>query len=516
MALLGPSTDYSDKDFNALRARMRNLIRSTFPEWVDEDVADFGNLLVELFAFVGDVVAKYQDNQAAEAYMGRVTQRKNILALCKMLGFTPRGNTAAQADLVFTLPAARTADVVIPARTRVRTDAVVSPVIFETLAEVTIPAGSTGPVVVTAENAEQKDETFTPTGLPNQEVRLSGTPFLDGSLVLEDGTGSYTVVPSFLDSTSTDRHCTVVVNQDDQATVRFGNGINGIIPSGNIVATYKTGGGSGGRVEANKLIRVANPLTDTAGNTAPLQVNNPQPSTRALDRQSVEEIRQMAPLSLRALTRTVAREDFEIRANEVAGVARSLMLTSDQEEGINENSGILFIVPDGGGAPTLAIRDAVLQRVTVDYPCTTTFQVAVQTALYKQIVVSTIVHFAKGANKPLVRARIQRRLELMLAIRLRDGSPNPAVNFGYYLRGEEDGGAFAWSDVFDVIRDTKGVRKVDAGYEGLQLNGERADVLISNREFPLLNTVTVMDGETGSILPLEGSWYKYVQEVEGT
>ncbi len=514
MPLLGPSTDYTDKDFTALRARLRNLIRSTFPEWMDEDVVDFGNLMVELFAFVGDVVTKYQDNQGGEAFIGRATQRKNMLALCKLLGFTPRGNTAAQVDLSMWLPTALAEDFTVPARTRVRTDAVVEPVFFETQEDLLIPAGEVGPFTVPAENAEQREEPFTATSLPNQEIRLSGTPFLDASLSIEDTAGAYEVVDNFLDSSSTERHCTVVVDQDDRATVRFGNGVNGALPIGTITITYKVGGGTRGRVEANKLTRVEDVLTDSGGSTVPLKVNNPTPSTRALDRQTVEEIRVRAPVSLRALTRTVAREDFEIRALEVAGVARALMLTSDQEPGINENSGILFIVPDGGGSPPQQIRDDVLERVTVTFPCTTTFQVAVQSALYQQLNVRAVVHLGKSTSELIVRARIQARLEFMLAISKVDGSPNPDVDFGYYLKGEEEAGSFGWSDVFNEIRDTPGVRRIDPGPEGLLLNGERDNVALSHREFPVLGTVEIINAASGAVMPLDDAFYLVEYEAE--
>ncbi len=508
MALIGPSTDYTDKDFDALRARMRNLIRSIFPEWVDADVVDFGNLLVELFAFVGDVLTKYQDNQSGEAFIGRATQRRNMLALCKLLGFTPRGNTAAEAELEFSLPEALEEDFIIPARTKVRTDAVVDPIIYETLEEVTIPAGELGPVTVTAENAELREEPFTPTGLPNQELRLAGTPYLDGSLEVEDSVGAFEVVDNFLASTSADKHCTVVVDQDDRATVRFGNGVNGALPTGAIAVTYKVGGGARGRVEATKLRKTVEPFVDTSGDSVLLQVTNPEPSTAAQNRQSVEEIRIRAPASLRAPSRTVAREDFEIRALEVPGVARALMLTSDQEAGIEENSGIIFVVPEGGGSPTQQIRDAVLTRVTVTYPCTTTFQVAVQAALYKAMNVSARVFFSKGVNKATVRARLQLGLENLLVIRNSDGTANESVNFGYYLRGEEDAGTYAWSDVFNVLRDTTGVRKLDSGPEGLLINEERGDLELSNREFPVLGTVVIIDAESGSVVPLDAIAYE--------
>lgn len=502
MALLGPSTDYTDKDFDALRARVRNLIRSTFPEWTDEDSANFGNILVELFCFVGDVLTKYQDNQAAEAFIGRVTQRKNMLALCKLIGFVPRGNTASQVELSLSLPAALAGKVDIPARSRFKTEQVVDPVIFETLVATQIPASSLGPIVVTAENAEYKEETFTATSLPNQEFQLANTPFLDDSLTVIAGDGTYTVVDNFLESTSTDKHVTVTVDQDDRATVRFGDGRNGSIPTGTIVMTYKIGGGTEGRVEAGTVVRVEGSYTDEFGSPAPLQVTNLAASSTALDRQTIEEIRVAAPESLRVLTRTVAREDYEINARRVAGVARALMLTNDQDVSIAENSGLLFIVPTDGGVPSQALKDAVLEMVTVTFPNTLTFMVTVHNPTYLTVNVSTIVWLAQGANPATVRDAIEAALEDAFAIESEDGTPTEGIDFGYNLRDEngDPAGTIAWSDIFNVIRDVSGVRKVDAGSDGLLLNGVRDDLSIALREFPILGTMDIINGDTG--LPL--------------
>ncbi len=51
--MLPASVDYTDRDFDSLRARLIALVKSVFPDWSDFDVASFGNVLLELFAFVG-------------------------------------------------------------------------------------------------------------------------------------------------------------------------------------------------------------------------------------------------------------------------------------------------------------------------------------------------------------------------------------------------------------------------------------------------------------------------------
>ncbi len=148
MAILPPSVDYTDKDFDALRQRLIALIGSTFPDWSDFSVASFGNVLVEMYAFVGDVLAYYLDNQARESRLATATQRKNVITLARMLGFKLQGAQAAKANVALSLQAPPSADVTLPAGTIVRTQEVTQPARFQLLAPVVISAGTSPPLAV--------------------------------------------------------------------------------------------------------------------------------------------------------------------------------------------------------------------------------------------------------------------------------------------------------------------------------------------------------------------------------
>jgi hypothetical protein len=131
MALLPKQVDYSDKDFDSLRVRLQNLVGSVFPEWTDFEVAGFGNILLELYAFVGDVLTFYQDAQARESRLVTATQRKNVIALAAMLGYRLPGASAATADEEFALSEPPAADVTLPVGTVVRTQEVTNPERFQ-------------------------------------------------------------------------------------------------------------------------------------------------------------------------------------------------------------------------------------------------------------------------------------------------------------------------------------------------------------------------------------------------
>lgn len=512
MALLPISLDYTDRDFDALLARLRNLISSVFPTWSDDKVANFGNLLVELYAFVGDVVTFYQDNQAGESRIASARLRKNLIALSKLISYEPKSASAATVDEVFTLAAALAGTLTLPRGTNVLTKEVTSPIKYQLLSDLVFAPGETNKTQ-SVENSAFQEVSFQSTGVADQEFILPVPGYLDGSAVVEDAISSaWTEVDNFLDSMSTDDHFTVVVDENDRGRIQFGNGVNGRIPSGNVTTEYKTGGGKAGRVELGKLTRLEGTFADSLGNSATISVNNPAASAGGDDRESEAQIAINAPASLRVLSRAVAREDYELAALKVTGVARALMLTSNETPTIGENQGILFVVPVGGGTPSQLLLETVLKQFQKDpndptwkppYPKTVTFELGTQGPAYKTVNVSTVVFVRQGFTPAMVKANVTTSLTNLFRISLDDDSPNPDINFGFYFQ-DEDGvptGELAWSDVFNAVRDAAGVRKVDEGSAGLLLNGIRSDVTIQMQEFPQLGTVTIIDGSTGLPIP---------------
>jgi len=527
------SLDYTDKDFDSLHARSRNLLRSVFPKWTEESIANFGNILVGLGPHVGDVLGFYLDKWARESRIVTAELRRSLLGLVKLIGFAPEGATAASATETFTLAAALAGTLTIPAGTNVRTVDVTTPIRYQLLADLVLLAGDTTADAL-VENSESRSDQFASDSVPNQSFTLSATPYLPGSSVVTAADGSYTLVDNFLDSTSTDRHYTLSVDENDRAKIVFGNGVNGSIPQGTIDTSYKTGGGADGSVEQGALtILEGGPYSDDLGNLAVITVDNAEESSPGTDRQTNAQIKQLAPTSLRVLNRAIAREDFELVADLVSGVARSLMLFKDDEPAIAENAGNLFIVSTGAtGVPSQALLDEVKSRFQPitgfdepSHPRGNTLNLTVQAAPFQAIVVRVTAYKASGVQPATMKADIETALTNFFAVRVpastilaespelaaelgitaADGDAlvkNPRINFGFAVK-DADGeatGELPWSDIFNVIRDLGSVRKIAATGSGLLLNGQQADVTIGNFSFPQLSTVTIIDGDTGLTL----------------
>lgn len=502
MALIPASLDYTGLDQIDLEERTFRLVDSLFPEWEERERAALGNLFIRLLATVGDRISFYQDNQGRESRMTTARLRFSILSFAKMLGYRPRSAQPASADVTLTMPALA-GDVVLPAGTKVLTAEVTTPIVYQLTSATTIPAGTTT-VSAEAEHSESRTEAFASSGLGNQVFRTRYSPFIDETMTVVAGDGTYTEVTDLLDSVSTDRHFTVRPDDRDRAVFRFGNGVLGRIPTGTITVTYRTGGGTAGRVEANRLTRLQGSFFDTFGTPARITVTNPDASTPGADRESNAEVKVNAPRSLRTLQRAlVGRDDYEIAAEQVPGVARALHLP----DVMGPNQGLIFVVPDdlGVASPTLLAQVEAQWGPGGPYKKLNSYQITAVAGAFLLLNVSAVVALGPGVTRPTARASVVASIAELFALTVPDPATgelvrNERINFGYYFRDAQGNVAsqFPWSDVFNAVRDATGIRYVDPGPSGLLLNDERDNVALEARQFPKLGSVVLIDAADGT------------------
>jgi hypothetical protein len=104
-----PRIDYVTKDYEGFKQGMLGQIPLLLPDWTDRGEADFGVVLVELVAYVADILAYYQDRVANEAFLATATQRRSVAELLRLIGYQLDPGLAAAA--VIHVDAAADADV---------------------------------------------------------------------------------------------------------------------------------------------------------------------------------------------------------------------------------------------------------------------------------------------------------------------------------------------------------------------------------------------------------------------
>ena len=97
-------TDYTSRDFNSIKQSLIQHIKSYFPQvYKDFNESSPGMMLVELSAYVGDVLNYYIDDSFKELMLPLSNDRRNVLNLSKLSGFKPRPIAPSYVDLKFTL-----------------------------------------------------------------------------------------------------------------------------------------------------------------------------------------------------------------------------------------------------------------------------------------------------------------------------------------------------------------------------------------------------------------------------
>lgn len=95
--------DYTSRDYKAIRSMLVGLAKGLLPEWQTVgETGDFGTLLLELYAYSGDVTNYYIDRVASEAFLGTAIRRQSVMYIADMFGYTPLGQRAATVPLSFT------------------------------------------------------------------------------------------------------------------------------------------------------------------------------------------------------------------------------------------------------------------------------------------------------------------------------------------------------------------------------------------------------------------------------
>jgi hypothetical protein len=363
-----PSIDYTNKDYDSLRRAMLDLARWRLPEWTDQSPADLGMLLVDLFAYMGDVVLYYQDRIANESFLHTAVERRSIVNHLRAIGYELTPPVAASADLLLTfdLPASGSTLVAVPRGALFQSSVPADdPQSFEYLgpdlaidlaSDQVAQSGTAGKVVYTLpvrqSRAVPTETVGSSTDEPNQAFALAKSPPILETLVVEVDEGAGWIAwdrrESFLYNLGADGRVQIssaqardyMVQFDDtgRAWILFGDGVYGRRPPGgtnNIRATYRVGGGRAGNVPAGTIIKAITKVPRLSG------VTNPVAAAGGEDAEGNDHAVRFGPLAFRSLGRAVTLDDYVALAFQAGGVAKVRALSGAW------NSVEMVVAPEG-------------------------------------------------------------------------------------------------------------------------------------------------------------------------
>jgi uncharacterized phage protein gp47/JayE len=392
--------DYLAGDYDSFRQALIDLIPAKLPELTDRSEADVGAVLIELFAYMADILSYYQDRLANEAFLTTAQERRSVVNHLRLIGYemAPAAPAAARLSLLVASSFDRQIEVRKGDQFATASSKERKSVIFEYTDDkpLIIDCSSSNPRIIS--NTAKPDGAPLPnfkevpavipvregrsivnevigisTGTPNQRYRLAQPRLLPGSLQIRVDTPTPTppwrrrnnlifsrraftpeqlaalemqerIGSTLAFSRSTDRDYMTETDESDLTSVIFGDGQYGIIPEAGarILASYRVGGGQIGNVGAGQITVIANaPQLQLAG----AKVVNRAAASGGAERESIEQAVRFAPTVFGSMQRAVTAADYVALAKLFPGVSKA------RAEAIAWNTVILFIAPTGTGEP---------------------------------------------------------------------------------------------------------------------------------------------------------------------
>jgi hypothetical protein len=357
---------------------------SKLPEWQDfTNEADFGNVMLQLFAQMGDIISYYQDRVANESFLATARTRRSAIEHLKLIGY--RLATASPANATLSITTSDTTGLVTinkgdafatksqPGKPSIRFEYANDKPLTIDLSAINPKAGPPKTFYVPVEQGRLINLEFIgkSDGSPNQRFGLSQSPLVLRRLTLEPGlllqtdrkTDNGTVTdlwtlretlafsgglpdPSLAGITDLvgTRDYTIEVDEAESATIVFGDGVFGAIPEAGseIRVTYRVGGGKFGNVPADSIQTII--AAPGLSALRDLHVTNPEPANAGSDREAIEHAVQIAPAVFRSLRRAVTLADYEALVKSFDGVGK-VRAQKNGRLGVQ-----LYVAPEGGGS----------------------------------------------------------------------------------------------------------------------------------------------------------------------
>jgi hypothetical protein len=475
---------YTSRDYGRLRTDMITRLQKAVPEW-EMNESSFEVILLELFAYVGDIINFGVDRMAAEAYLATAVLRESVLNLAALFGYSPAPQTAAKGSVTFNkVPGA--GDVYIPSGTQLYAqESANRSIIFETDVD-HVMESDTEVVAVTEGVTVLHEDVGRSSGTERQLFPLFNKNVIKDSVIVytKDGhidsvTNEPTLVewepvPRMFDAVSTDRAFTTVLDEYGYTYIRFGDGVSGVIPPAGvpIIVTYRFGVGAAGNVGAG-AIRSLVMGGELMGQIA--SVYNVAAMNGGSDPETIESMRRNIPRSLRALERAVTLEDHESLALDIGGVGKS------SASATTPSSVLLAVAPFGGGAASTELK------YEVDTYVTNRTMIGTSVTIIDPVYVPINIVFAVEVNARARRTTVVNNVTKVVTDLLSFDS----VEFGMKVTK---------APFFHEVVDVSGVDYVTITAFNRDGAGDDGEIQLAYNEIPTAGTIVV--NATGGISPL--------------
>lgn len=462
--------DYVTKDFSSTVEALITFASINYGTgtsanrlWTDFNADSFSRNWLEILAFVADVFFFYFDNQATQSYLQTATIRSYVEFIARQFGFTPETAASASGVVTFTTTGAGTISRGFKLQSSNGQQ-------FYVTSDIT--SIGAGEVSGNALQGIIKTEFFVAQGLQNEEFELAGPNVirdltnvnpLDFSPQVSIGGNDYTLVETFIRQNGEDsdpvvdslgnviggggRVFILAERSNGIPYIRFGDGLFGrkLAPGETVTVIYRTGGGSAGNIDVATL----NTLIDT--NPIVSSVTNNFKFSGGTDEQTIDQLRELIPASLRTLERAVTQQDYSdiltANFNEVFAASAEI---NTKDPGVDIN---VYVVPQGTGISKISENPTLKSTLSnfLDRRKLVTIQFKILDAFGVDVLISIELFISDTSSKNTIKQAI--KTALLAFFDLSTGGVN-----GTKIQFSED---ILLKDIGNIIEDIDGIERYE-------------------------------------------------------
>jgi len=368
MALNNPWVTYITRSYSDIKAELLAKLPIVTPELTDHSDSNILVIIIDIFAGIAEMMNYYIDNMAREAFVTTARRYSSMVKHAALIDYRIKASIPSTVDILVQFLDAGQDPLAAPGNFTIAKGAQFSTengVEFVTVENIDVLAGSESVILPVRQMTESLAVILGVTTPDIDQTFAIGTTYAHDTIDLKVGAETWYLKSTLGRSGPADKHYIVEISSDKVAYVKFGDGVNGAIPTSanNVTADYFTTQGSLGNVNAATIINTSyNFAAHSIPNT---DVTNTLAAVAGTDYEDIERIRRSAPLSLRTLDRAVTKQDYIDVARLAPGVDKC-NIDFDCGKTIN-----LYITPNGGGIAANDLLDTTNDYVSLRKMITT-------------------------------------------------------------------------------------------------------------------------------------------------
>jgi hypothetical protein len=371
MTVNNPWVGYLERSYLQIKNSLLQRLGEIAPEVTDHSESNILVIILSQVAGVAEMLNYYIDNMAREAFISTARRYSSVVKHTRLIDYRIKAIIPASTDLQLTFlnnlgqSIANDAIRTIPKGTIFKT---LNNTEFISTSQHIIPIGVTNYTIPVEQKTFSENVLIGTIDGTEDQVFSLGNNYVNESIYLEVGGDVWELVNTLGRSGPLDKHFIVEVSVDRIAYIKFGDGINGMLPPVNsdLIADYYISEGALGNVDANTINSTTFNFIVLGSNVTTVNLTNPLKAVGGTDYESIERIRRSAPLSLRTLDRAVTKQDFIDVAMLAPGVDKAT---------VHYNCGKfvdIYISPNGGGIAQVSLLENTFNYIN-DRKTITTF-----------------------------------------------------------------------------------------------------------------------------------------------